>query len=141
MVESPEPRGKNLLVGIFENAFKWMKLCPCPPGSPFPSCSAHSCLAEQLQLAAFGGVSCCKLNEACAFLSPSPPSHAYFFGHALRPSAQSSGRGCVKVCCLFVVRLSRFGLLFCICFWPRSRLTCIALAITAAEGVAQAATP
>lgn len=28
LLKSTEPRGENLLVGIFENAFKWMKLFP-----------------------------------------------------------------------------------------------------------------
>lgn len=31
LLKSTEPRGENLLVGIFENAFKWMKLSPPVP--------------------------------------------------------------------------------------------------------------
>lgn len=58
LLKSTEPRGENLLVGIFENAFKWMKLFP--PVSPLLPLRIPLCLACKLAPAVWpplGGVS------------------------------------------------------------------------------------
>lgn len=74
LLKSTEPRGENLLVGIFENAFKWMKLFPLfPAASSLPSLPCLELAPAVWRLC--GRVSRCKLNEACDSFSR---SHAYF---------------------------------------------------------------
>lgn len=117
LLKSTEPRGENLLAGIFENAFKWMKLFPLFPRSTASSHPSLPCL--ELAPAVWrlcGRVSRCKLNEACASFSR---SHAYFLA---RTSTEQRGSSTSSSLC---GQAKPFGLLFCICFRPRSRLTCI----------------
>lgn len=57
LLKSLEPRGENLLVGIFENAFKWMKLFTPPPLLPLHTPLSLACKLAPAVWPPLGGVS------------------------------------------------------------------------------------